>query len=263
MLYSLIIVDDESEIRKGLSRFFPWSEIGFEVTATFESGLEAKTYLEKNEVDVILTDIKMPGISGIDLAKLVSEQYPDTLIVFLSGYSDFSYAKKAIAFGVKHYILKPTVYQELVDVFTKIKYEVEKKKNAAKAASEKGKPVDEKDTEKTYYEKIIAKIKRYIDENYSNASLESTASHVGMNPYYLSSFFKQHTKTKFIDYVLGVKMHKAAEMLQDPAYRIYEISDLTGYKNSGNFGRAFKAYFNVTPREYRMNGLKKDKDENT
>ena len=257
----MIIVDDESEICNGLARYFPWSEIGFEVVGTFESGIDAKTFLETNEVDVVLTDIKMPGISGIELARIISEQFPDTLIVFLSGYSDFSYARKAIEFGVKYYILKPTVYQELVDVFTKIKYELEKKKSSAVLSSPDGSAEKDEYREKTYYEKIISKIKKYIDKNYSNATLESTASYIGMNPYYLSSFFKQHTKTKFNEYVLKVKMKKAKELLDNPSYRIYEVSEMVGYKNTGNFGRAFKSYYGITPREYRIHGSNDNKGD--
>lgn len=251
-MYTLIIVDDEYEICTGLANYFPWAELGFSVSGTFDSGARAMDFLRENPVDVVLTDIRMPEISGIDLARFLFENYPHILCIFLSGYADFTYARKAIEYGVRFYIVKPTVYQELFDVFTKVRFELEK--NAAALPDSQDRAAVPDAPQEGYYDKTIRKIKTYINENYAHISLDFLATHIGMNPYYLSSFFKHHTGEKFIDYVLRVKMQKAAELLQHTNLRIFEVSLMVGYKNANNFGRTFKEYFNVSPSEYRKNG---------
>lgn len=81
-MYSLIIVDDEVKIREGLMNLFPWDKIGFEIKGNFSNASDALAYITDNRIDVVLTDIKMPGMTGIDLSKAVMEQRPDTIVVF-------------------------------------------------------------------------------------------------------------------------------------------------------------------------------------
>lgn len=253
----MIIVDDEYEICTGLANYFPWKNLGYEVVKTYQDSLKAKEFLSQNHVDVVLTDIKMPGISGIELAEYIYNQHPDTFIVFLSGYADFSYAKKAIEFGVKYYAVKPTVYDELVDIFVKIKQSFDKRQQNKSDKMPLPADIRPYNTDASmaagYYDKMIANIKAYINSNLCTVTLVSVSSHINLNPYYLSTFFKQHTGVKFMDYVREAKMKAAAKMLIDPDNRISDVSMKVGYKNPNNFCRAFKSYFNVSPREYRIN----------
>ncbi len=246
MLLKLVIVDDEKEIRTGLANYIPWREIGYEVVQVCGDGAEALAYLAQAPVDVMITDIRMPKVTGIDVAQEVAARYPRTTVVFLSAYEDFEYAKKAIEFGVKFYLVKPTVYQEIFDVFTKIRYE----KTRALAD-----PREDPGPQEGYYEKIIARVKQYVEANYQRVTLESAAEHVGLNPHYLSSLFRQHAGEKFIDYVSGVKMRQAWRMLQEPDNRVYEVGLAIGYKNANNFARAFKLFFEITPKECRRMGI--------
>ena len=116
-MYRLIIVDDEFEIRNGLSRYFPWESVGFEVAAVFENVRGALDYIRRNPVDVVLTDIEMPGMSGIELARVIHEQRLPVKVIFLSAYKKFEYARDAISYRVVHYITKPTVHSEIFEVF--------------------------------------------------------------------------------------------------------------------------------------------------
>jgi len=249
MLYTLLLIDDEAEIRNGLSSYFPWQEIGFDLRESFSSAEKALAYLENHSTDVILSDIKMPGLSGLELARIVHERYPATRMLFLSGHTDFEYAKKALEYGVKFYIVKPVMYQELVDVFTKVKFDLT---NELQKKLQQSIPQSVDNIGGSYYDKIIYKVENYIKQNCGTVTLESAASYVNMNPYYLSSFFKQHAKIKFSDYVLETKMHKAAAMLSDPTLKIYEVSLAVGYQNANNFCRAFRTFFHCSPRDYRL-----------
>nr|WP_260504291.1 helix-turn-helix transcriptional regulator [Paenibacillus illinoisensis] len=97
----------------------------------------------------------------------------------------------------------------------------------------------------------IEKVKAYLQDNLSAATLENAAKHVYLNPFYLSKFFKTKTGENFSDYVMKLRMHRAAELLKTTHCKTYEISEIVGYSNAKNFTRMFRSFFGVTPREYR------------
>jgi YesN/AraC family two-component response regulator len=249
-------VDDEYEIRNGLCKFFPWSEIGFEVVGQAENGIKALEFIKSHSLDAVLCDIMMPGMSGLELARLISNSRYKVRIIFLSGYKDFEYAQKALEYGVKSYILKSTNYNELIRVFSKIKSDLDEENNIENHEV-KQKPLI--DQGMNFNEKVISIIKNYVDENYRDVTLEDLTTQVHMNPDYISKFFKQKTGQNFSDYLIEVRMKKAAELLDDVRYKTYEISDMVGYSNSFNFTRTFKNYFGINPREYRNRSSLPDK----
>jgi two-component system response regulator YesN len=106
-MVKLLIADDEHTIRKGLSGYMPWHEIGCEVTDTAGDGAEAVKLIDKNLPDIVITDIRMPNASGIDIARYVYERHPGMKVIILTGYADFEYARQAMRYGVADYILKP------------------------------------------------------------------------------------------------------------------------------------------------------------
>lgn len=124
-MYRLIIADDEKRIRQALKNIIDWESLGFEVTELFADGQEIIEYLDYMMPDVILTDIKMNYISGLDVAKYVFEhQYP-CKVVLISGYKEFELAVQGIKYGVHDYLLKPTDVEKLEDTFRKIKAELD------------------------------------------------------------------------------------------------------------------------------------------
>jgi len=247
-MYKLLIADDEYEIRNGLCKFFPWNEIGFEVVGQAENGKKALEIIENNKVDVLLCDIMMPVMSGLEVANQLSESKHKVRVIFFSGYKDFNYAQKALEYGVKSYILKSTNYNELIRVFTKIKSELDEEN---KASTDKAVQDMKSDNGVNFNEKIISIIRSYVEKNFASVTLEDLTKQVHMNPDYISKFFKQKTGQNFSDYLIEVRMKKAAELLDDISYKTYEISDMVGYSNSFNFTRTFKNYFGMSPREYR------------
>ena len=119
-MYSLIIVEDELIARERLTHMVKWETFGFHVDAAFSDGREVLDYLKYNTPDVILTDIKMTHTSGLDVAKYVSEHSMATKVVFLSGYEEFEYAKRAIEYHVSDYLSKPISLPRLKEVFSRI-----------------------------------------------------------------------------------------------------------------------------------------------
>jgi two-component system response regulator YesN len=243
-MYKLIIVDDEVEIRNGLCNYFPWRQLGFEIVGHFENGLQTLEYLNNNSADCLLCDIKMPFMDGLQLAKELSARDSKIKIILLSGHRNFDYVREALAYQVKDYILKPTKYEDLIKVFTKIKTELDQ-------SQANNVLPDQLTYSANYNKKIITVIKSYLQQNYPAATLEEAARLVHMNPYYLSKFFKAKTGENFSDYLLAVRMNKAAELLNDITYKTYQISEMVGYSNPKNFTRTFKKYFGKTPKEFR------------
>lgn len=128
-LYKIIIVDDEEEIRLGVRKKINWEEYGYEVVGDAENGQEALELAEKLKPDVIMTDIKMPFLDGLQLAKKVGEIIPSTKIIIFSGSDDLEYAHKAIKLNVAQYVLKPINSVELIEVLVSLKEKLDKEYN--------------------------------------------------------------------------------------------------------------------------------------
>ena len=126
-MYTVVIADDEEELRGAIVRKVDWQAVGFKVVGEAENGIEALELVEKLEPDLLITDIKMPFISGIDLARRVREIRPSMHIAFLSGYDDFKYAQQAIQYNIISYLLKPISLEELTKEMGVIKEKIDKK----------------------------------------------------------------------------------------------------------------------------------------
>ena len=131
--YKIMLVDDEEEVRTSIIRKIDWQDAGFEVIGDAENGKEALEKIEQNEPDVVLTDIRMPYMDGLEMAENIRQRYPSIKIVIFSGFDEFEYAKKAIKLNVIEYILKPVNVEELTAILKKIKKnldeEIEQKRN--------------------------------------------------------------------------------------------------------------------------------------
>ena len=248
MMYRMIVVDDEREIRKGFCNYFPWSEIGFTVVADFSSAQEADEYLQHNSVDVVVTDIRLIGMSGLELIENEYRRNSDTCFIVISGYRDFDYAQQVMRFGVRHYMVKPIKYAQILEVFTQIHRELDEKRTPE--ASDLNSRPDNDETENE--NPTVKKIKEFIHVHYEDVTLESTAQYIRMNPYYLSTYFHQHTGEKFIDYLTRARMKEAARLLTRTSLKIQDIAGRVGYSTSNSFSRSFRLTYGLSPREYRL-----------
>ena len=125
-MYKLIIVEDESQMNHQLTKILDWENIGFEIVATFENGNDAMEYINKNDVDAVLTDIRVPLISGIELSKICHTSYPSIKFVFISAFRNFEYARSAIKYNVVDYITKPITYNDFFNAMVSLYNEVDK-----------------------------------------------------------------------------------------------------------------------------------------
>lgn len=126
-MYTVIFADDEEELRKGIIKKIDWNAVGFEVIGEAGNGAEALELVEKLGPDLLLTDIKMPYVSGIELARQAREIRPYMQIAFLSGYESFAYAQQAIQYNIISYLLKPISAAELTEELQRIREKLDKR----------------------------------------------------------------------------------------------------------------------------------------
>lgn len=242
-MYNLIVVDDEKKLLSGLCDYYPWNDLGYRIVARLTDGQKALQYIRNYPVDVVLTDISMPILNGIGLAEIIYREFPQIRVVLLSGYADFKYAQQAIRYNIKGYLLKPVKLDELKQVFTVIKEELDKTVNAETVEGEND----------TYYQSIIGRVQKYVKANLSDANLKMAAKQVNLSPSYLSVLFSQNMGVSFTDYLLQMRMETARQLLDSPDYKIYDIASIVGYRSPKNFTRAFSLYYGYSPRDYRKN----------
>ncbi|MGO5051673.1 response regulator [Lachnospiraceae bacterium LCP25S3_G4] len=120
-MYKVLLVDDEVLVRDAIRANINWNGLGFELVGDCENGKEAKEFVDTHPIDVVLTDICMPYVDGMELSKYLFHNYPDTAIIIFSGFEEFEYAKKAIQYQVAEYILKPVTAMELSNVLVELR----------------------------------------------------------------------------------------------------------------------------------------------
>lgn len=120
-MLKLLIVDDERIIRETMATLIDWESLGIQLIGTAKDGIEAYNIILDEYPEIILTDIKMPGLSGLDLIQKISEIHQKAHFIILSGYNEFEYAKEAMKYGVKHYILKPCNENQIIDSINSVK----------------------------------------------------------------------------------------------------------------------------------------------
>ena len=234
----ILIIDDEPKIRNGLSNLLTRRE-GWEVAGAYENAADALKYLAVNQVDVMITDIKMPEISGLELIARIRERDKKTAIIILSGYSNFQFAQRAIELGVSRYLTKPTNPRELICVLE----ETEKKLG--------GKQEKEKDSGKIP-NLFVQKAADYIKLNYSEKiSIKEIADQLYLSPNYLSELFKKHTGKTIFEYLTDYRLEKACQLLDHAEYRVGDVSGMVGIHDGRYFSNMFKKKYGMTPTEYR------------
>ncbi|MBV7273250.1 response regulator [Clostridiaceae bacterium UIB06] len=125
-MYKIILVDDEEEVRKGIINKIQWNKYGFEIIGEAENGREALEIAEKNVPDLVITDIKMPFMDGMELSEILSERFATVKIVILTGFDEFEYAKTAIKLNVIEYILKPISSNDIIKLLINVKERLDK-----------------------------------------------------------------------------------------------------------------------------------------
>lgn len=238
-MLKLMIVDDEPYTCEGIKLGIDWSKYNIEIVGIAYDGKEALEIVEKNPVDIIITDIKMRGMDGLDMSKKLRESGFSGQIIIMSGYQYFEYAQKAIDSGVRKYLVKPIDLGELEEVIKQIfdEYEKTKKKYDVKQGTAR---------------QIIIDIMEYIDEHFNE---EIQLSIIAANHYrdvtYISKLFKEYAGMNYTDYLINRRIEEAKKLLHDTDLSVDEVAFKIGYENVIYFRKVFKSKTNMSPGQYR------------
>ena len=245
----LLIADDEKLERDALTemvaRRFDEHQV---VLETAENGRKAADTAILWGADLILMDIEMPGMSGLDAARAVLAQRPGCRVIFVTAYSLFQYAHEAVHLGACDYLLKPVDPDEL---------EAPVQPEPDPAAAAEGQP--EADTpESSQNALVMDHVRRYLEDNYMfDISLDSVGEILHISPAYLSAQFKKYQKMNFLDCLTELRINAAKELLTDPFRSSAEVASMVGYEDASYFARAFKKRTGETPTQYRRRVSKK------
>ena len=126
-MYRVLIADDEPSVTESLEKYIEWKELGLEVAGIVENGREVLDFLEQNRIDIVILDIRMPGLTGLEVCEHIHNIYEKLQIIIISGYAEFSYAERAISYGVLGYCLKPQEYDKVTRLLIKAVKKCEKR----------------------------------------------------------------------------------------------------------------------------------------
>lgn len=269
----LLIAEDEQALRNGLASL-PWREQGITLLPPAKNGQEAIERANESPVDILLTDIRMPGPSGTEVAEHVRSLYPGSEILFLSGYGEFEYAQKAITLQACGYILKPSNPSAILgavnqardrilsrnsqkDSYAQLQQEVRQLSRVVDTS----RMVEQERSREIPCEEDIIRIVRYIGEHYREPlTLGSLAEAFHFNSVYLSRYIKKKSGHTFTELLTSTRMYHAARLLKGTSLKNGEICDRIGMSDERYFGQVFQKTYGVSPQEYRKSKRRMDRD---
>mgnify|MGYP001214515674 CR=1 FL=1 len=251
-MLKLMIVEDEEIIREGLRECLDWRKLGCEIAAEAEDGAEALAKARMYAPDIVLTDIVMAGMNGLDFIARLREERPDPppQVILISAHENVAYMKSAFKLDAVDYLLKPFDLGELEQAVRKAAARC----RADRAEAQPDMPPWEEgpDEEDTGARRTVRLIRELIRKRYAeDLTLPDIAKEVYLSPNYMAAMFKKETGETVNDYMTRVRIERAKRLLLDPALSVTDVADAVGYRDSNYFSKLFKKMTGYSPKEYR------------
>jgi two-component system response regulator YesN len=265
-MYNLLIVDDEPLVRRGIKTLVDFDSLGISEVYEAENGEQALELFHANTIHIILADINMPKMNGLDFAKAIKTEDANVCIALITGYDYFDYAVSALKAGVDDYILKPVSKKDIYEVLVKL---VDKCKDIGReqklqTLTLNDNSVNSSVSDQTSEDQLLsdkpefddtykAQLKQLLDENIGNPelSLGFLAEKVGLSSGYLSGIFKKLFGLSFQEYVLKKRLDKAKILLLTTNMKNYEVAESVGFEDASYFSSRFKKMFGISPKQYK------------
>lgn len=235
----IVVVEDEELVRQGIVHAIDWESIDCEVVGEASNGLAGLAVIKERRPDLIVADIKMPVMDGIDMVRALREEGMITRVIFLTAYSDFSYAQQAVKLGAADYLLKPFRDGELEAAV----------KRVFQSAQTAAPYISPEQTVK--YSRYVTEAMKYMDVHFAeDIGLSEVAAHLGLSESRLSHLFKDETGQSPGSYLIQTRIKAAMEMLKDYRSKVYEVAEQTGFRDIAHFSSTFKKIVGMSPSDY-------------
>lgn len=241
-MHKVMAADDEAYVRDALKQLIPWQSLDCELMQVVSNGQELIDEMEQSHPDIIITDIRMPQLDGLEVCKYVHDRCPEAQVIILSAYSDFTYARTALRYGACEYVLKIEMIDELPKAIEKAVKELDKQSREVREES----PAEESPDD------LYAQMVRYVERNYrKNITLQDIGAELHANQSYLSRLYKSCSGVNLFDDIQRRRIAKAKECLLASDWKVQMVAEYVGFEDSAYFSRVFKKETGMSPKEYR------------
>lgn len=247
-MYDVVLVDDDVIVIEFLMKVIPWQDYGFQVVANFQDSSDALIFMLENPYDVLITDIGMPKLNGIELIEKLKSSKINSYNVILSCHDEFTFAQQAIKLEAYDYILKESMEESnIIDLLDRLKNRIDQERYSSNQHLKVTQFL-----EMTTRNEDVIKAQKYVQTHLGEKiSLTEVAEHLHLNSSYFSRMYKKETGEGFIEYVTRVKMEKALELLDQSIKTVEQIAYELGFESKSYFLKTFKRFYGLSPKSFK------------
>lgn len=247
-MYHVFLADDEPWALMTLQNLIDWSDYGFVISGEAEDGEQALERIIRTNPDLIISDIRMPGMDGLSLLGTIRDRGLKAEVLLVSGYTDFEYARKALQYGCAGYLVKPVEEQELIEYLSKVKGILDGKNSPGGGKNSGNDRDDGYQSEKIQVQNMVNYIREHFGEG---LTLSTLANEFKMSESYISSLIKKRTGKGFGEHLMEIRIQKAQEYLRTTNDSIEAIAVRVGYPDYFYFTKVYKKATGISPAAYR------------
>ena len=265
-MYRVVIVEDSKLLRIGMIHTLNWQSLDCQVVGSAGDGLEGLQVICDTNPDIVMTDIRMPGLDGLEMIQAAREKGRSPAVIIVSGYDEFSYAQQAVKLGAVEYLVKPMEDEDTYRAIRAACARVDEQRRYLNLQERLRSVEDSKmkvfnayldssdDIKSEYTQQAI----RYIEEHYADdINVRSIAAALSISESHLSKVFKDTIHSTIGEYLTNYRINRACMLLKDPQIKIYEVAVRCGYNDQRYFSVIFKRIMGMTPNEFRTRTAKK------
>jgi len=252
-MLKVLVVEDEEMIRKGIVLAVDWAALDCVVVGEAANGEEGLAAVERYDPSLIITDLKMPKMDGLEMLRRLRERGNRAYVIILTAYDSFEYARTALRLGAVDFLLKPFHDGDLERAVADLKGKLEAGREEA--------PPPMPGLKKGDKSRYVLEAMDYIGQHYGEPgiSVGTIAEALGISEGHLSHTFKKETDYTLLNYLTRYRIHKAMELLRDGKLKVYEVAERVGYRDITYFSTMFKKLVGVTAKEYQDTNWQKER----
>jgi two-component system response regulator YesN len=243
-MFNVAVFEDNPLVLKSITSTINWNELDCVIAGTAENGNDAYTLLQEVKIDIVISDIKMPGIDGLSLAKKISEMGLHTKIILITGFHEFELARQAVHIGVFDMLTKPLSNESIIASVNRAVETLMVEFTGLPEIS----PFRAPDSASSLVRHTTAFLNRYYA---TDITLESVATRFQVSPNHLSRILKRETGFGFVEILTKIRMSEALKLLEHPDTKVYVVAEQVGYRDYSYFYQVFKKHYHISPQKYR------------